>query len=63
MPESSPTLNQRYGECLYCMPRLASSLGLASSIATRLWQTEQSLVMLSPVLVLWLPSWQRKHPG
>src|SRR5215470_8838344 len=48
----------------YCSPRSASCLGFASSTARRLWQVVQSLLMLLlPSFVLWLPSWQRKHPG
>lgn len=41
---------------LHWMPRSASCLGFASSTATRLWQVVQSLPMLFPSFVLWLPS-------
>jgi hypothetical protein len=47
----------------YFIPIVVRILGFSSPDARTSWQAEQSLVMVWPSALVWLPSWQRKQPG
>lgn len=47
----------------YFNPKSVNIFGLASSMASIEWQVSQSFGIDRPSAVVWLPSWQRKHPG